>query len=139
MGNQQLILVVLGTIIVCVAVSVGVVELRSYHDEAVADNIQSHLLGLARDAVVYFQKPKALGGGDRSWADYRVSKKFRDSEDVAVRVWTSQTTISFRAVAPFRDDKLELYMMIDQAGKYLIKWVGEGNFTDRTTEWTPLL
>jgi hypothetical protein len=139
MGNQQLLLLTLGMLIVGVAISVGIIELRAYNSEVTADNIQSHLLTLARDAVVFYEKPKSLGGGDRSWVDYNLSKKTLNCEGATVEMWVSQVTVAFHASGPVAADKIVLNVTVNAEGKYLVLWNAEGKFADRNrTEWAPL-
>lgn len=67
MGQQQLLLIILGTIIVGIAISVGV---TMFVDNAVSSNrdaVTMDLMNLASRAQVYYRKPAMMGGGGNSF------------------------------------------------------------------------
>lgn len=67
MGQQQLLLIILGTIIVGVAISVGV---TMFVDNAISSNrdaVTMDLLTLASRAQAYYRKPTMMGGGGNSF------------------------------------------------------------------------
>ncbi len=68
MGQQQLLLIILGVIIVGIAVAVGI---TMFQDNALSSNrdaVQTDLATLAVKAQEYFRKPASLGGGGNSFA-----------------------------------------------------------------------
>jgi hypothetical protein len=67
MGQQQLLLIILGVIIVGVAVTVGIIM---FNDSAVENNrdaVQRDLVNLSGLAMTYYYKPASLGGGGRTF------------------------------------------------------------------------
>jgi hypothetical protein len=67
MGQQQLLLIILGVIIVGIAVSVGI---TMFQDNALDQNRSSviaDLTTLAAKAQQYFAKPVSMGGGGNSF------------------------------------------------------------------------
>jgi Tfp pilus assembly protein PilE len=67
MGQQQLLLIILGVIIVGIAVAVGI---TMFQDNAVDQNrsaVISDLTTLAAKAQQYYAKPTTLGGGGNSF------------------------------------------------------------------------
>jgi len=67
MGQQQLLLVVVGLIIVGLAVGVGI---TMFADDAISSNrdaVTNDLVNLASRARQYYHKPTALGGGGSSF------------------------------------------------------------------------
>ena len=67
MGQQQLLLIILGVIIVGIAVAVGI---TMFQDNAVDQNrsaVIADLTTLAAKAQQYFAKPTTLGGGGNSF------------------------------------------------------------------------
>ena len=67
MGQQQLLLIVLGTIIVGVAVVVGINMFTTGAINAERDALLQDVNNIASAAASYWRKPAALGGGARSF------------------------------------------------------------------------
>ena len=68
MGQQQLLLIVLGTIIVGVAVVVGINMFSTGAINAERDALLQDVNDIASKSAAYWRKPAALGGGARSFA-----------------------------------------------------------------------
>ena len=71
MGQQQLLLTVLGVIIVGVAVIVGLNLFAANARLGEIDNISIEAQAIAQMAIHYFNKPKSTGGGGRSFYGFR--------------------------------------------------------------------
>jgi len=74
MGQQQLLLIILGTIIVGVAVAVAIGLFNSQAAATNRDEISNDLAHYATMAQGYFRKPRVLGGGGRSFNGLTMSK-----------------------------------------------------------------
>lgn len=72
MGQQQLLLILLGILIVGVAIFVGINLFRANAIESKRANITNELVNLASLAQQYYMKPKALGGGARSFTGWNI-------------------------------------------------------------------
>lgn len=72
MGQQQLLLIVLGVIIVGIAIVVGITLFRANAVQANRDAIVSDLQHLAYTAQQYYKKPAILGGGGNSFIGYSI-------------------------------------------------------------------
>ena len=68
MGQQQLLLIVLGTIIVGVAVVVGINMFTTGAINAERDALLQDVNNIASSAAAYWRKPAALGGGARDFS-----------------------------------------------------------------------
>jgi Tfp pilus assembly protein PilE len=67
MGQQQLLLIILGVIVVGIAVAVGI---TMFNDSAVSSNrdaVTSDLVNFASRAQQFYRRPKALAGGGGSF------------------------------------------------------------------------
>jgi hypothetical protein len=73
MGQQQLLLIVLGVIIVGVAVVVGINLFNANAEESAKDSISSEGVSLAAMAQQFYKKPVALGGGGNTFMNGTVS------------------------------------------------------------------
>ncbi|MBW7889065.1 MAG: hypothetical protein H3C35_12030 [Bacteroidetes bacterium] len=67
MGQQQLLLIILGVIIVGIAVAVGITMFQDNAVSANRDAVTNDLVQLAAKAQQFYRKPQALGGGGNSF------------------------------------------------------------------------
>ena len=72
MGQQQLLLIVLGVIIVGIAVVVGINVFTASSKNANRDAVISDLTTLAAMAQQYYRKPTAMGGGGNDFTGWSV-------------------------------------------------------------------
>ena len=69
MGQQQLLLVILVTIIVGIATVVAINTFSSAADSANLDAVRQDLASIASSAQGYYMKPSMLGGGGNEFTD----------------------------------------------------------------------
>jgi len=81
MGQQQLILLILGVIIVGIAIAVGILMFGAQSAESNKDGITSSLVNIAADAHQYKLRPKILGGGRPSYLGYQIPIKLRSDDN----------------------------------------------------------
>jgi hypothetical protein len=67
MGQQQLLLIVLGVIIVGIAVVVGINLFNANAEESAKDTLVSEGTNIGAMAQQFYKKPVALGGGGNSF------------------------------------------------------------------------
>jgi hypothetical protein len=67
MGQQQLLLIVLGVIIVGIAVVVGINLFNASAEESTKDTITAECTNLGAMALQYYKKPVALAGGGNAF------------------------------------------------------------------------
>jgi Tfp pilus assembly protein PilE len=72
MGQQQLLLIVLGVIIVGIAIVVGINLFTAGAEEANKDGITADLVNLASMAQQHYRKPAAMGGGDNTFTGFTI-------------------------------------------------------------------
>ncbi|HPN38396.1 MAG TPA: hypothetical protein PL041_08325 [Melioribacteraceae bacterium] len=72
MGQQQLLLIVLGVIIVGIAVVVGINVFTASSSNANRDAVVSDLTNLASNAQQFYRKPVALGGGGNTFTGWTI-------------------------------------------------------------------
>ncbi|KAB2851915.1 MAG: hypothetical protein PHY57_06690 [Ignavibacterium sp.] len=68
MGQQQLLLIVLGVIIVGIAIVVGINLFNANAESSTQDSIVAQGTNIGALAQQYYKKPVALGGGGNSFA-----------------------------------------------------------------------
>lgn len=72
MGQQQLLLIVLGVIIVGIAILLGIFLFRQNSIDQKRDMVINEGMTLANNALTYYRKPSALGGGQNSFAGWEI-------------------------------------------------------------------
>jgi len=72
MGQQQLLLIVLGVIVVGIAVVVGINLFNANAEEANKDGIVSDATNLGAMAQQYYKKPNSMGGGGNSFTNWSI-------------------------------------------------------------------
>jgi len=75
MGQQQLLLIVLGVIIVGIAIAVGITMFSSSASNANRDAVVNDLNNLAAQAQQYWRKPLEMGGGNRSFTGFTLNAR----------------------------------------------------------------
>ncbi len=68
MGQQQLLLIVLGVIIVGIAIVVGINLFNANAESSAKDGVVSDCTNLAAMAQQFYKKPVAMGGGGNSFS-----------------------------------------------------------------------
>jgi len=79
MGQQQLLLIVVGIIIVGIAIMVGI---NLYHASSLdtnRNNVTNELVNLAADAQKYYRKPSEYGGGSNSFIGWSIPAELRNT------------------------------------------------------------
>jgi Tfp pilus assembly protein PilE len=74
MGQQQLLLIILGVIVVGIAVAVGITMFSDNAISANRDAVSNDLVNLAARAQQYYRRPQALGGGGNSFVGLTLDK-----------------------------------------------------------------
>jgi hypothetical protein len=86
-GQQQLLLIVLGIVIVGIALVVGINLFRSHAIESKRAIVTNELVNLASMAQNYYLKPTALGGGGRKFTGWAIAPEL---ETTAAGHYTAQ-------------------------------------------------
>ncbi len=68
MGQQQLLLIILGVIIVGIAIAVSIIMFKDNGLSANRDALRTDLLLLASKAKQYYRRPVSMGGGGYSFS-----------------------------------------------------------------------
>jgi len=108
MGQQQLLLVILVTIIVGIATVVAINTFSSAADSANLDAVRQDVANIAASAQGYYMKPNQLGGGGQSFA-----------------------SVTFNSIAFASDsiDQANFLSAVNTNGKYVISAAGATSFT----------
>ncbi|MCX7798189.1 MAG: hypothetical protein N2249_06170 [Melioribacter sp.] len=77
MGQQQLLLILLGIVIVGIAIFIGINLFRANAIEAKRNNVTNELVNLAAMAQKYYLSPQELGGGGRSFVGWDIPSELK--------------------------------------------------------------
>jgi Tfp pilus assembly protein PilE len=133
MGQQQLLLIILGVIIVGIAVAVGITMFQDNAVSANRDAVTNDLVQLAAKSQQYYRKPTSLGGGGNSFATLTanaagmallVSTSFSNNDNGTYTVSTAgtATTVIFTGVGKtaLADGTMPTYTCTVTAAGYTI-------------------
>lgn len=81
MGQQQLLLIVLGIIIVGIAVYTGITLFSVNAIEAKRNNVTGELVNLASMAQGYYLRPTTMGGGNRTFTGWKIPGQLAETEN----------------------------------------------------------
>jgi len=79
LGQQQLLLIVLGILIVGLAVFVGISLFKANAVESKRAIITNELINLASMAQQYYLKPSSLGGGSRKFTGWTIPSELENT------------------------------------------------------------
>ena len=101
MGQQQLLLIILGVIIVGIAIAVGISQFGAHSTQANKDGVTSSLVNISANAYQYKIRPITMGGGGGSYVNYVVPTKMSsdDNGTYALQTAGTATTIVFRGTS----------------------------------------
>lgn len=88
MGQQQLLLIILGIIIVGVAVMLAINIYKQKAIESKTDVILNETQHIATLAIQYYKKAKLYGGGQNSYAGFDVPVELKNTNN---GIYTAQT------------------------------------------------
>ena len=118
MGQQQLLLIVLGTIIVGVAVVVGINMFTTGAVNAERDALIQDVNNIASSAASYWRKPAALGGGARDFTGVTSVVTFGADSSNANGVFTMNVTSAtqFTLTATGSNEGVIIVAIVTQQG-----------------------
>lgn len=80
MGQQQLLLITLSVIVVGISIAIGIAMFSSNAIEQKRNEIINECTLIASEAQLYYRKPKALGGGGKSFIGWKIQKEYNSTE-----------------------------------------------------------
>ncbi|MCF8241660.1 MAG: hypothetical protein K9J16_09760 [Melioribacteraceae bacterium] len=79
MGQQQLLLIVLGVIIVGLAIILGITYFRQQAIDSKRDAVINECITIGNYARGYYKKPTALGGGGNKFTGFSIPPSMRST------------------------------------------------------------
>lgn len=72
LGQQQLLLIVLGIVVIAIAVAVGMNLFRSHAINSKRDILTNETIDMAAQAISYYKRAKEFGGGGKSFVGWQI-------------------------------------------------------------------
>lgn len=117
MGQQQLLLIILGVIIVGVAIAVGISMFSGQSVAANRDAIITDLNNLGADGYQFKIRPTSMGGGGGTYAGYAVPNAYGANNPNATYSITTQTATQLSLLAESKQvDAAEVTITFDGNG-----------------------
>ncbi len=101
MGQQQLLLIIIGVIIVGIAIAVGVSLFSGTSVSSNKDAILNDLLNIGQHAYRYKLRPEPLGGGGLTYTGFTIPNEFSGNDDASFACSTTPSKITLIATSKF--------------------------------------
>jgi hypothetical protein len=126
MGQQQLLLIILGVIIVGIAIAVGLSLFSAQSIQANKDAMINDLNNIAAHAYQYKIRPSSMGGGNGAYTNYAIPVKMATNENGTYAATPAASTVTI--VATSRQNTTNtITVTVDSDGK-LGSWTYAGDF-----------
>ncbi len=125
MGQQQLLLIILGVIIVGIAIAVGISQFTGNSTQANKDGVTSGLVNLSANAYQYRMRPITMGGGSNSYVGYTIPSKMvsDDNGTYAVSGTPTATELVLTGTSSMNGAWVAT-VTLDSTGKSIISYNG---------------
>ncbi len=110
MGQQQLLLVVLGLVIVGIALGLANQLFDAHAEDSNKDSIASELVNLGTMAQQFFNKPDEMGGGDQSFINWVIPAELDSSTIGIYEIETVVNTSIVISGTPFSQSGYNWYL-----------------------------
>jgi len=129
MGQQQLLLIILGVIIVGIAIAVGLSLFSAQSVQSNRDAIINDLNNLAAQAYQFRIRPSSMGGGQGDYTTFSIPNKMRTNENGTYVITTAGSTTAGIVITATSAQNASntIKVTIDTDGK-LGTWVYTGDF-----------
>lgn len=127
MGQQQLLFVILGIIVIGIAIAAGISMFESQNVLTNRDSIISDLNELAANAYQFRGKLRTMGGGQGDYSTYTIPSMMATNANATYSVQSaSVNSLSMLAVSA-ENPSNAVFVTIDSNGK-LENWTFAGDF-----------
>lgn len=128
MGQQQLLLIILGVIIVGLAIAVGLSLFSAQSIQSNKDAITNDLNNFAAHAFQYRLRPASMAGGEGSYSGFVILSKMSSNENATYTCAATADEVTFTAVSVDNPTNT-ITAQIDTDGKFVQSaWAYTGDF-----------
>lgn len=126
MGQQQLLLIILGVIIVGIAIAVGLSLFSAQSIQANKDAIINDLNNIAAHAYQFKIRPSSMGGGQGAYTGYAIPSKMASNENATFAATPTATNVTIVATSNSNTTN-KVTAVVDSDGR-LGSWTYAGDF-----------
>ncbi len=126
MGQQQLLLIILGVIIVGIAIAVGLSLFSAQSIQANKDAIINDLNNIAAHAYQFKIRPSSMGGGNGVYTGYNIPTKMATNENATYVATPAAGSVTVVATS-VQNTTNKITVVVDSDGK-LGSWTYAGDF-----------
>ncbi len=128
MGQQQLLLIILGVIIVGIAIAVGLSLFSAQSIQSNKDAIINDLNNIAAHAYQFRIRPASMAGGAGSYVGYTIPTKMASNANATYTCAPTASAVTFTAVSA-NNSANTVTAKIDTDGKFVQSgWAYTGDF-----------
>ncbi|RNC85354.1 MAG: hypothetical protein ED557_00850 [Balneola sp.] len=112
MGQQQLLLIILVTIIIGLGTVFGLVLFENFRDESVKDMIKQDMMEAANYGQAYYRRPRAMGGGSEDYTNIDMNILSLDTLTAITRFSITETSTEYFKITADPLSSLEDFSII---------------------------
>lgn len=79
MGQQQILLIVLGLVVIAIAVAVGMSLFRAHAINSKRDILINETIDMAAQAIGYYKRTREFGGGGKSFIGWQIPQEVQNT------------------------------------------------------------
>ena len=79
MGQQQILLIVLGLVVIGIAVAVGMSLFRAHAISSKRDILTNETIDMAAQAISYYKRSREFGGGGKSFIGWQIPSQVQNT------------------------------------------------------------
>lgn len=79
MGQQQLLLIVLGLVLIAIAVAIGISLFRAHAISSKRDILINETIDMAAQAISYYKRTREFGGGGKSFIGWQIPSQVQNT------------------------------------------------------------
>jgi hypothetical protein len=126
MGQQQLLLIILGVIIVGIAIAVGLSLFSAQSIQSNKDAIINDLNNIAAHAYQFRIRPSSMGGGNGAYTGYTIPTKMQTNSNASYASTPAANTVTIVATSA-QNTTNTVTVVVDSNGN-LGSWTYAGDF-----------
>jgi hypothetical protein len=79
LGQQQLLLIVLGLVVIAIAVAIGMSLFRAHAISSKRDILTNETIDMAAQAISYYKRAREFGGGGKSFIGWQIPSQVQNT------------------------------------------------------------
>jgi hypothetical protein len=127
MGQQQILLIIVGVIIIGIAITVGISIVSAQTVATNRDALINDLNHLASYAFDYRLRLRSMGGGQGDYTDFVIPSKMKNNEDGTYSIATAQVNTISLVAASAENPSNTIQVLVGSDGK-ITAWTFGGDF-----------